>query len=43
MKGCDFFFELYEPKLDKETKREIPAKLNNNLFSNVIDPPYDFK
>lgn len=43
MKGCDFFFELYASKLDKETKREIPAKLNNNLFSNVIDPPYDFK
>jgi len=38
------FSELYEPKIDKETKEEInPAKRLNGLFANGIDPPYDFK
>ena len=37
------FSQLYKPKTDKKTKREIPAKGLNSLFYAGIDPPFDFK
>ena len=37
------FSELYEPKFNVKTKKEIPAPHFRGLFNKGIDPPYDFK